>query len=99
MRPHYRLTLSLSTQFCPRAAACGMKSRPERSPLWLTRILNRPLGVVPPLCSPIDDTMRRAPYRCFLLFFVASLRLSLVPSFAAAQDQQPTIRLVRNPDP
>jgi thiol-disulfide isomerase/thioredoxin len=43
--------------------------------------------------------MRRALYRCFLLFFVASLRLSLVPSFAAAQDQQPTIRFVRNPDP
>jgi thiol-disulfide isomerase/thioredoxin len=42
--------------------------------------------------------MRRAFYRCFLLFFVAPLLLCFVPSSSAAQDQQPTIRFVRNPD-
>src|SRR5258708_25598613 len=57
------------------------------------------LGVLSPLCSPIDDTMRRAFHPCFVLFVVTSLLLCFFPSFSAAQDQQPTIRFVRNPDP
>src|SRR5467141_670819 len=44
-------------------------------------------------------TMRRAIQAGFVLFLVTSLLLCCFPSFAAAQDQQqPTIRFVRNPD-
>jgi len=60
---------------------------------------NLTLGVVRPLCSPIDDTMRRAIQAGFVLFLATSLLVCCFPSFAAAQDQQqPTIRFVRNPD-
>src|ERR1700730_15091870 len=59
---------------------------------------NLPLGVVRPLCSPIDDTMRRAIQAGFVLFLATSLLVCCFPSFAAAQDQQPVIRFVRNPD-
>src|SRR6266576_2000352 len=51
------------------------------------------------MCSPIDDTMKRAQHPCFVLFLVTSLLLCFFPSFSAAQDQQPSIRFVRNPDP
>jgi len=43
--------------------------------------------------------MKLAFRRRLLPYFVSSLLLSLVPSFARAEDQQPTIRFVRNPDP
>jgi thiol-disulfide isomerase/thioredoxin len=43
--------------------------------------------------------MRRALHPCFVLFVVTSLLLCFFPSFSAAQDQQPAIRFVRNPDP
>src|SRR5260370_618302 len=44
-------------------------------------------------------TMRRAIQAGFVLFLVTSMLLCCFPSFAAAQDQQqPTIRFVRNPD-
>ena len=56
------------------------------------------LGVPPALCSPIDQTMRRATHLGLLLMLVTSLLLCFFPSFAPAQDQQPTIRFVRNPD-
>jgi len=47
----------------------------------------------------MDDTMRRALHSRFVLFLVTLLLLCFFPSFSAAQDQQPTIRFVRNPDP
>jgi cytochrome c biogenesis protein CcmG/thiol:disulfide interchange protein DsbE len=44
--------------------------------------------------------MRRALHLCFVLFVVPWLFLGFLPSCSAAQDQQqPTIRFVRNPDP
>jgi thiol-disulfide isomerase/thioredoxin len=43
--------------------------------------------------------MRRVFQSGRVLFFIAALPLCLFPSFAAAQDQQPMIRFVRNPDP
>ncbi len=43
--------------------------------------------------------MRRALHSRFVLFLVTLLLLCFFPSFSAAQDQQPTIRFVRNPDP
>ncbi|PYU81026.1 MAG: hypothetical protein DMG50_18115, partial [Acidobacteria bacterium] len=43
--------------------------------------------------------MRRALHPCFVLFLLTSLLLCFFPSFSAAQDQQPSIRFVRNPDP
>src|SRR5467141_150529 len=65
----------------------------------LTKNLNRPLGVFPPMCSPIDDAMRRALHPRFVLFLVTSLLLCFFASSSAAQDQQPAIRFVRHPDP
>jgi peroxiredoxin len=65
----------------------------------LTKNLHRPLGVFPPMCSPIDDAMRRALHPRFVLFLVTSLLLCLFTSSSAAQDQQPAIRFVRHPDP
>src|SRR5713101_1919032 len=61
--------------------------------------LSRPLGVARPLCSPIDDTMKRVPYAYFAPFVITSLFLCFVASSLATQDQQPAIRFVRNPDP
>jgi cytochrome c biogenesis protein CcmG/thiol:disulfide interchange protein DsbE len=43
--------------------------------------------------------MRRALHPCFVLFVVTSLLLCFLPSFSVAQEQQPSIRFVRNPDP
>ncbi len=43
--------------------------------------------------------MRRVIHPRFILFLVTVLPLSLFPLFTAAQEQQPTIRFVRNPDP
>jgi len=43
--------------------------------------------------------MKLAFYRRLLYSFVALLLFSLVPSLTRAEDQQPTIRFVRNPDP
>jgi cytochrome c biogenesis protein CcmG/thiol:disulfide interchange protein DsbE len=43
--------------------------------------------------------MRRALHSCFVLLVVTSLLSWIFPSCSAAQDQQPTIRFVRNPDP
>src|SRR6266550_1155410 len=51
------------------------------------------------MCSPIDDAMKRAQHPCFVLFLLTSLLLCFFPSFSAAQDQPPSIRFVRNPDP
>src|SRR6266849_3336765 len=61
--------------------------------------LSRPLGVARPLCSPIDDTMKRVPHVYFAPFVITSLFLCFVASSLATQDQQPAIRFVRNPDP
>src|SRR5882762_3622001 len=48
----------------------------------------------------IDDTMRCALHRCPVLSLLALLLLCFFPVFTASQqDQQPAIRLVRNPDP
>src|SRR6266478_3427069 len=43
--------------------------------------------------------MRRILESGWVLFFTAALLLCLFPLFTVAQDQQPTIRFVRNPDP
>jgi len=43
--------------------------------------------------------MRRALHPRFVLFLITSLLLCFFPSFSVAQDQQPAIRFVRNPDP
>jgi thiol-disulfide isomerase/thioredoxin len=43
--------------------------------------------------------MRHALHSCIVLFLVSSLLLCFFPSFSAAQDQQPSIRFVRHPDP
>jgi thiol-disulfide isomerase/thioredoxin len=61
---------------------------------------NLALGVFVPLCSPIEDAMRpHFQIRAAFLFILASLLLCFFPSSAPAQDEQPTIRFVRNPDP
>jgi len=59
------------------------------------------LGISHPLCSPIKDAMKLTFHRCALLrCIVASLLLCFFPLLAAAQQEdQPTIRFVRNPDP
>src|SRR5260370_22424472 len=43
--------------------------------------------------------MRRVLHPGAVLFLVTSLLLCFIPSFFAAQDQPPTIRFVRDPDP
>jgi len=58
-----------------------------------------PLGVVRPLCSPIKDAMRPATRHSLVFPLLASLLLCIVTSTSSAQDQQPAIRFVRNPDP
>src|SRR6266849_4350109 len=59
------------------------------------------LGISHRLCSPIEDAMKLTFHRCALLrYIVASLLLCFFPLLAAAQQEnQPTIRFVRNPDP
>src|SRR5207302_11336734 len=66
----------------------------------LTRNPNRPLGVVHPLWSPIDATVRHAFHRRAIFSLLASLLLCFFPVFAVSQpDQQSANRFVRNPDP
>src|SRR5882757_5534625 len=65
----------------------------------LTNNFNLPLGVVPLLCFPIYDTMRRTFHLRRVLFLSAAVLLCFSPSIFAAQEQQGTIRFVRNPDP
>jgi thiol-disulfide isomerase/thioredoxin len=43
--------------------------------------------------------MRRVRYTCFVLFVVTSLILCFLAASSAGQENQPTIRFVRNPDP
>ena len=43
--------------------------------------------------------MRRTLQSSLILFLIAAQLLCLFPLFTAAQEQQPTIRFVRNPDP
>jgi thiol-disulfide isomerase/thioredoxin len=57
------------------------------------------LGISHALCSPINAIMKLAFCSRVLHYFVLSLLFSLVPSLTRAEDQQPTIRFVRNPDP
>jgi len=57
------------------------------------------LGVARPLCSPIDDTMMRTNYRRLGPLLAALLLVCLFPFSPSAEDRQPTIRFVRNPDP
>src|SRR5437660_5944887 len=65
----------------------------------LTRNPNRPLGVVHPLWSPIDATVRHAFHRRAIFSLLAWLLLCFFPVFAVSQqDQQAAIRFVRNPD-
>ena len=64
------------------------------SPIYIVR-----LGINPALCFPIDDTMKVSLRLCSVLFVVTALLLCFLPSFSVAQDQQPIIRFVRNPDP
>ena len=64
-----------------------------------THWLPRRLGISPTLWSPIDDAMKLIIHlRALLPYILTSLLLCLVPSSAPAQEQQPTIRFVRNPD-
>src|SRR6266849_9202683 len=65
----------------------------------LTKNFNLPLGVVPSLCFPIHDAMRRTSHFRRAPFLAAALYLCSSPSIFAAQEQQGTIRFVRHPDP
>ena len=48
----------------------------------------------------MDDAMKLTIHgRALLPYIFTSLLLCFVPSFSAAQNEQPTIRFVRNPDP
>src|SRR5882724_4575087 len=58
-----------------------------------------PLGISHALCSPINAIMKLAFSSRLLYYFVPLLLFCLVPSLTRAEDQQPTIRFVRNPDP
>ena len=68
-------------------------------PVGKARQTHQALGVARPLCSPIDVTMERTNCRRLVPFLVTSLLLCCFPSFSTAEDRQPTIRFVRNPDP
>src|SRR5882724_3068045 len=58
------------------------------------------LGIPPLLCFPIEDTMRHSlRVRSFLPYLLISLLPFLLPVLAAPEENQPTIRFVRNPDP
>src|SRR6266481_1383014 len=58
------------------------------------------LGIPPLLCFPIEDTMRHSlRVRSFLPYLLISLLPFLLPVLATPQENQPTIRFVRNPDP
>src|SRR6266404_9048236 len=59
------------------------------------------LGISHPLCSPIEDAMKLTFHRGALLRCIVT---SVLPCFfpllaAAQQENQPTIRFVRHPDP
>src|SRR5690348_2300295 len=57
------------------------------------------LGVSRPLCFPIDVTMERVNYGRLGPLLAALLLVCLFPFSPSAEDRQPTIRFVRNPDP
>jgi thiol-disulfide isomerase/thioredoxin len=60
---------------------------------------NSPLGVVPALCSPIEDAMKRTLRHLVPFFIVLLLFCLFAPASFAQESDQPTIRFVRNPDP
>jgi thiol-disulfide isomerase/thioredoxin len=65
----------------------------------LRRSAYQTLGVPLTLCFPINDTMKLTFHlRCLLPCLLAGLLTCCSPGTAAAQDGQPTIRFVRNPD-
>ena len=57
------------------------------------------LGVARPLCFPIDATMECNTHGRVVPFLVTLLLLCFFPCSSPAEDRQPTIRFVRNPDP
>ncbi len=57
------------------------------------------LGVARPLCFPIDATMESNTHGRVVPFLVTLLLLCFFPFSSPAEDRQPTIRFVRNPDP
>src|ERR1700757_3808908 len=57
------------------------------------------LGLARPLWFPIDDTMKRTNYQRLGPFFATLLLVSFSTSSSRAEDPQPIIRFVRNPDP
>ncbi len=58
------------------------------------------LGIARSLCSPMNYAMRTTlRLRSLLLYLLISLLPFFSPVLVAAQDEQPTIRFVRNPDP
>src|SRR6266852_652377 len=83
------------TSFKPR------NMRHVRLLLFSTSCPSVSLGISHPLWSPIEDAMKLTFHRWALLRCIAtSLFLCFFPLLAAAQqDDQPTIRFVRNPDP
>jgi thiol-disulfide isomerase/thioredoxin len=56
------------------------------------------LGVARPLCFPIDVNMERVNYGRLGPLLAALLLVCLFPFSPSAEDRQPTIRFVRNPD-
>ena len=58
------------------------------------------LGITPLLCFPIEDTMRHSlRVRSSLPCLLISLLPFWSPVLGASEENQPTIRFVRNPDP
>ncbi len=73
---------------------------PGRGPAQKSLSANLALGVFLPLCSPIEEAMKlHFQNRGAFLFSLTWLFLCFFPSSSPAQDDQPTIRFVRNPDP
>jgi thiol-disulfide isomerase/thioredoxin len=61
---------------------------------------NLALGVFVSLCSPIEEAMKpHFQNRPAFVFIITSILLCGFPSSSPAQDDQPAIRFVRNPDP
>ena len=81
---------TLPSNIGPRYSASGTSRHPFD---WL--------GFAGLLCSPIDEAMKpRFRRRAAFPHIITSLLLSLIPVLAfAQQENQPTIRFVRNPDP
>jgi len=63
------------------------------------RCAHAALGLARPLWFPIDDTMKRTNYQRLGAFFATLLLVSFSTSSSRAEDRQPIIRFVRNPDP